>query len=127
MWSKMLLLSLNIYILLSIVDGKKIENNNSLKNTHKENTTETGPINFSSSVTMNPKCRGKINNETTITNVTQIINATKTINETVRLQDPSNMRDVNYFISNCIIYLFVHFVSYISVVDPWFIKCNIEY
>jgi len=105
MWSKMLLLSLNIYILLSTVDGSKIifmdtvMKKDPINDTLAMNVTgtmnEIGPLSsmFLNKITnetrpMNSILLDKITNETkpmhinTIMNETQKMNETKTMNET---------------------------------------------
>lgn len=128
----MLLLSLNIYILLSIVDGNKIVfldpmvktnetlalNENGTKNEIKPMSSMFSDIIFNETRPMssmfldkiiNETKSMKINpmmNETKTMNETKIMNETKTMNETVHQHvqnnSTSNNVEVYYFISNFI-------------------------
>lgn len=122
----MLLLSLNIYILLSIVDGNKIVfldpvvktnetlalNENGTKNEIKPMSSMFSDIIYNETRPMSSMFLDKIINETksmkinTIMNETRIMNETKTMNETVHQHvqnnSTSNNVEVNYFISNFI-------------------------
>ncbi|XP_027841673.1 leukocyte elastase inhibitor-like isoform X3 [Aphis gossypii] len=107
MWSKMLLLSLNIYILLSIVDGNKIVfldpmvktnetlalNENGTKNEIKPMSSMFSDIIFNETRPMSSMFLDKIINETKSMKINPMMNETKTMNETKIMNETKTMNE----------------------------------